>query len=78
MRVIGEIPHPQFKITLFSWNGKYLIKLEAGMYEQTYKIREDDLSSEAEIHGILNEGFLARALEAFRLMHSNLQENLPG
>jgi hypothetical protein len=30
MRIVGEIPHDVCKITLFSWNNRYLIKLELG------------------------------------------------
>ena len=37
MRTLGEIMHPACKISLFSWNGKYLVKFEQGLCEQTYK-----------------------------------------
>lgn len=72
MRVIGEIPHPQLKITLFNWNGKYLIKLEAGPYEQTYKVNETDVSGEDDIRAMVNETFIAAAMEIFKHMHQSL------
>jgi hypothetical protein len=76
MRVIGDIPHSQFKITLFNWNGKYLIKVEAGPYEQTYKVKEEDVM-EDDLKKIVNEDFLAKVLDIFKLMHANLQASLP-
>jgi len=53
MRVIKEFPFNQFiKATLFSWNGKYILKLESGNLEQTYKISELDVSGQAEVEEI--------------------------
>src|SRR4051812_23403732 len=49
MRVVGEIPHSDCKITIFHWNNRYLIKLERGPFEQTFKIQEYDLTSEEEV-----------------------------
>ena len=62
MRVVAEIPNPEMKITVFSWNGKYLIKLEKGPLEQTYKLDEMDVT------------FLQQALARFRDMRQDLQQ----
>jgi hypothetical protein len=45
MRYIKDIPHVQFKIGLYQWNSKYIIKVESGMYEQTYKIDDYEVAS---------------------------------
>lgn len=74
MRVVAEIPNPEMKITLFSWNGKYLIKLEKGPLEQTYKIDEMEVSGEEEVRQMLDETFLSQALARFRDMWQNLRE----
>jgi hypothetical protein len=74
MRVVAEIPNPEMKITLFSWNGKYLIKLEKGPLEQTYKVDEMDVMGEADVRQMLDESFLSRALARFREMGQDLQE----
>ena len=74
MRVIGEIPHPEIKITLFHWNNRYLIKLEAGLLEQTFKIHEYDLGGEEEIAAIVNEKFLREAIIRFNDMAGSLHE----
>lgn len=43
MRTIAELPHPDFRITIFSMNQKLIIKFEQGNLEQVYKIAEVDV-----------------------------------
>ena len=43
MRTIAELPHPDFKITIFSMNQKFIVKFEQGTLEQVYKIAEVDV-----------------------------------
>jgi len=68
MRIVGEIPHPQCKITLYAWNNRYLVKLEQGYFEQTFKIDQFDLTSEADLNAIVNEDFIQLALKRFEEM----------
>lgn len=59
MRVIAELPHPDFKITIFSMNQKFIIKIERGILEQTYKIAEMDLTDGVNsVFELLDEEFL--------------------
>jgi hypothetical protein len=74
MRVVAEIPNPDMKITVFAWNGKYLIKLEKGPLEQTYKVDEMEVMGEDDVRQMLDEIFLNRALARFRDMRQDLQE----
>ena len=74
MRVVAEIPNPSVKITVFSWNGKYIIKLERGALEQTYKVSELDILDEADITNMLDETFINSALQRFSEMGRALQE----
>ena len=74
MRVVAEIPHPECKITVFHWNNKFLIKLELGPFEQTFKISELDLVSESDIGKILNEDFIDQAMARFADMSRSLDE----
>ena len=76
MRVVAEIPHPAIKITVFSWNGKYLLKLERGPYEQTYKISEMDVAGDEEMKKLLDESFITEALTLFDQMHKNFMSAL--
>jgi hypothetical protein len=72
MRIIGEIPHSQCKITLFHWNNRYLIKLEKGYLEQTYKVDQFELHSERDLLKIVNEPFILDALKRFESMDQSL------
>jgi hypothetical protein len=77
MRVVAEIPHSNLKITIFAWNSKYLIKLEKGVYEQTYKISEMDVNGDEEIRNIAADPqFISGAMERFIEMNKGLNEAL--
>jgi len=73
MRIVGEIPHPDCKITLLSWNNRYLIKIEQGLLEQTFKINQFDITGEDDLTALLDEQFLTECLERFSEMNSSLQ-----
>jgi hypothetical protein len=74
MRVVREISHPQFKITIFSWNNRYLVKLEQGLLEQTFKISELDLTGDEDLLAILDAEFLHQANLRFQDMGQSLHE----
>ncbi|GAA4090035.1 hypothetical protein [Mucilaginibacter panaciglaebae] len=66
MRVIAELPHPDFKITIFSMNQKFIVKMERGVLEQTYKIAEMDLTDGVNsVFEILDEEFLKSVAARF-------------
>jgi hypothetical protein len=68
MRLIQEIPHEEYKISIFSWNNKYIIKFESNQLEQTYKISEWDLTSEDDILKLVNHLITTDVKEVFGLM----------
>lgn len=72
MRIVKEITGKPCKITVFSWNGKYLIKLESGPFEQTFKVSELDVLEE-ELDDILSDTFLNKALKRFDDMAESLR-----
>lgn len=76
MRILKELTLPSgLKVSLFSWNGKYLLKLENGFLEQTYKVNESDVSGQEEVEGLIQiPDFEAKALEIFRKMEENLEQ----
>lgn len=76
MKVIRQIPHENYQITLFWWNQKYILKFEKNNLEQTYKISELDFLEE-EIYQIIdNQNFMNKVLDRFNQMHKDLQEVL--
>ncbi len=74
MRVVGEISHSECKITIFAWNNRFLIKLERGFLEQTFKINEYDVSGENELKMIIDEPFIQEALNRFSDMEISLRQ----
>jgi hypothetical protein len=79
MRYVGDITSTDnYKIALYTWNEKYIVKIEAGVYEQIYKISEMDfLGGQAEIHALFtDEAFLKSILDRFRQMHQDFQDVL--
>jgi len=76
MRVIGEIPHQDCKITIFSWNNRYLLKFESGHLEQTYKINQFDVTGEHDLLSLVDEAFIQHVLVVFENMGRSFQEAL--
>lgn len=68
MRVVGTIPHPNISITLFEYNEKYTIKLEAGPMEQSYKISKGDIGNLANLHKVIDAPFVQACLTHFNAM----------
>jgi hypothetical protein len=76
MRVIKEVSYPEFKVTVFYWNNRYLLKLEQGLLEQTYKINQFDVTGEEEVLSLLDATFIEEASQRFREMRQSLQDGL--
>ena len=68
MKILGELPHPNLKITLLQ-HGRYFLKLEDGDVELTYRFRDGDgVSSLADARRILDLGLLQNAERTLRAM----------
>ncbi len=77
MRVVTEIPHPEYKLTVFAWNNKYLLKVETPFYEQTYKVGETDLTGDDDIKAIVaDEEFMQSVMQRFRDMNDSWKKAL--
>jgi hypothetical protein len=73
MKILAQIPQEDCHVTLFSWNGKFIVKIEQGMLEQTYKLREMDVTSESDARKIVeNEAFMQSVRERFSQMDEAL------
>ena len=69
MRVVAELPHPDCKITIFSMNQKFIIKLEKGIFEQIYKLAELDIPDGVNgVFQMLDVEFMKTATERFDQM----------
>lgn len=72
MRVLREFTVEGCKVTLFQWNNRYLIKIEAGPLEQTFKVDQFDFADEGEVISLLDETFVKEALARFSDMATSL------
>ena len=79
MRTVESIAHPRCQITLFAWNGKYLLKFEQPLLEQTFKVAELDVTSVDEVLALArDEPFVASVLRRFDEMRAALRAGLDG
>ena len=71
MKQLADIPHPSCKITLFAWNNKYIVKIERGLLEQTYKVSELEVMGENDVREMVSEAFLEKVLQRFEAMQAD-------
>lgn len=74
MRIVGRIPHPSITITLFAHNERYIVKLEAGPMEQTYKIPSDQIGNLENLPKVVDSVFLTECLKHFNAMFLSWKE----
>ncbi|MBC8046824.1 MAG: hypothetical protein H7Y00_08515 [Fimbriimonadaceae bacterium] len=74
MRVIGYIEHPVYKISVFSWSEKYIVKIEAGFFEQSYKFRYDEFSNWEELKLVFDEVMIEAIRKTFMQMGKDMKE----
>ncbi|MFT4973550.1 MAG: hypothetical protein ACI9JY_002760 [Saprospiraceae bacterium] len=71
MRIIGDIPHPNFKITVFKMDNRLSVKFESGFNEQTYKFRaSSELQNFTDVERLVDANFVANVQEAFVQMEA--------
>lgn len=74
MRLVKDIPHEKYKIQIFNYNAKYIVKIELGQFEQTYKIAETDVFGLEEVENMVSEKLLINALHRFIAMREDWSE----
>ncbi len=72
MRVVNEIVRENCKITIYHWNNRFILKLENGFLEQTFKLNEWDITSENELEQLLDPEFVKEAESRFKEMNASL------
>lgn len=75
MRIIAELPHPEFKISILNMNQKFIIKIEQGSLEQSYKIPDMDLLDGVNsVFELLDEDFLKTVTSRFIEMRKDFKD----
>lgn len=69
MRVVGDIPNPYCKITIFKTTSRFSVKFEQGQFEQTFKFRTGDaINNLHDVKSIITEDFANQVLAHFETM----------
>jgi hypothetical protein len=76
MRVVKEVTLGEIRVSIFSWNSKYIFKYELGPMEQTFKVSETDILEESELEGFLEGEFLEEVQLRFKEMGESLLRRL--
>jgi len=77
MRIIGNIEHPSLKISVFKNDGRTSVKFETSLYEQTYKLGEDERFSTVEgVQTIIDLPMIEQILQGFQRMHRARLESM--
>lgn len=71
MRLVKDIPHERYKIQIFQYNDKYIVKIELGQFEQTYKIGQTDVDGLEEVERMVSQELLKNALARFVAMRED-------
>jgi hypothetical protein len=75
MRIIAELPHPEFKISILNMNSKFIIKIEQASLEQSYKVPEMDLTDGVNsVFELLDDEFLKTVAQRFNEMRKDFKD----
>jgi len=76
MRVVKEVTLGEIRVSIFSWNSKYIFKYELGPMEQTFKVSETEIFEESDLDGFLEAEFLEEVQQRFKEMGASLLRKL--
>ncbi|MCF8237845.1 MAG: hypothetical protein K9I85_06790 [Saprospiraceae bacterium] len=70
MRVVGEIPHPVYKITLFHYQDRWTLQVANGPYQfRTSMVQGPGLETVEDMQTFIDQTFLQEARDLFEKMH---------
>lgn len=75
MRLVIDIPHQRYKIQVFQYNSKYIVKIELGQFEQVFKIGETDVTGLDDVVKMVNETLLQNCLDRFVSMRTDWENS---
>ncbi|MFN3998163.1 hypothetical protein [Algoriphagus sp.] len=76
MRVVKELIQEEIRISIFSWNNKYILKFELGPMEQTFKLSETDILEEKELDSFMSGDFFEKVKFRFNEMGISFRSQL--
>lgn len=78
MRILETIAHPDIHISILYMNERFLVKLEAGPYEQIYKFTREMASDIEQVKKTITPEFIAACITVFDGMHRNFLKQVNG
>ena len=76
MRVVKELIQEEIRVSIFSWNNKYILKFELGPMEQTFKLSEMDVFEESDLDAFLGGDFFQKVRVRFDEMGKSFRSEL--
>ncbi|MFT4678204.1 MAG: hypothetical protein ACI84C_002460 [Flavobacteriales bacterium] len=74
MRLVKQIPHSHFRMSIFQWNAKYILEIELDRFKQVYKWGEEEVESTVDIEKLLTPAFLNHTMGLFLEMRKGINE----
>ncbi len=76
MRVVKELTKEEVRVSVFSWNNKYILKFELGPMEQTFKLSETEVLEEGDLDSFLEGDFFKKVKDRFEEMGESFRFQL--
>ena len=76
MRILTTIPHPKYRIVVYTTEQHFYIEIEAGPMKQCFKIPKDKAPRQEDVKKWLDEEFLQRAYTIFEDMYRNHTDSI--
>jgi len=74
MRTLDTIHHPSMLISIMYMNAKFIVKFEAGPYEQIYKLTKEMAPDIDTVKNICDSEFQAHVMQIFDKMHEGFKK----
>ncbi len=72
MRIIDHIPHPSLQISIFQMNDKYIVRFEAGLMEQVFKFKMEQVPNLEQLKILISPEFIEQTRSRFNDMFLQL------
>lgn len=74
MRIVGNIPHPTFKISIFATEHHFSLLFQAGPMEQSYKVAKEKVNGIEGLKQLVDHEFCDKIHDTFNTMFTQLKE----
>lgn len=72
MRIVGNIPHPTFKISVFATEHHFSVLFQAGPMEQSYKIAKVKVDGLEGVKQFVDQELCDQVHDTFNTMYTQL------